>query len=49
LGLPVSDGLPKEVFALMDLNPQPKRGQPSVQYIPILYEPPRRRPERALS
>ncbi|MBI5166281.1 MAG: hypothetical protein HY998_00885 [candidate division NC10 bacterium] len=37
LGLPVRKGLPEEVYALMDLYPQPSQRRPSVQYIPIPY------------
>ncbi|MGZ6387632.1 MAG: SDH family Clp fold serine proteinase [Ktedonobacterales bacterium] len=47
LGLPVSDGVPNTVFDLMALYPQPMRGQPSVQYIPVPYERQIRRSERA--
>ena len=36
LGLKVSVDMPEEVYALMDLYPQPS-GQPSVQYIPVPY------------
>lgn len=45
LGLPVTLGLPSEVYALMDLYPQPGVRRPSVQYIPVPYrreeQPPR--------
>lgn len=34
LGLTVKCGLPREVYELMDLYPQPGRRRPSVQYIP---------------
>jgi ClpP class serine protease len=37
LGLPVTLGLPNEVYALMDLYPQPGLRRPSVQYIPVPY------------
>ncbi|SHE32254.1 serine protease, ClpP class [Desulforamulus putei DSM 12395] len=37
LGLPVSTSLPPEVFAIMDLYPQPPQRRPSVQYIPLPY------------
>lgn len=50
LGLPVSSDLPGEVYALMDLYPQPAQRRPSVQYIPLPYrreiEPVRREPFR---
>lgn len=46
LGLPVSCGLPTEVFALMELYPQPAGRRPSVQYVPIPDERPPRRGER---
>ncbi len=39
LGLNVSTDVPKEVYALMDLYPQPA-GTPSVQYIPVPYQRP---------
>lgn len=44
LGFPVRRELPLEVYALMDLYPQPRQARPSVQYIPIPY---RREPEPA--
>ncbi len=37
LGLPVQSEMPREVYALMSLYPQPVRRQPSVQYIPVPY------------
>ncbi|MEW6574644.1 MAG: hypothetical protein AB1374_13550 [Bacillota bacterium] len=37
LGLPVSTDLPKEIYALMELYPQPGQRRPSVQYIPLPY------------
>jgi ClpP class serine protease len=37
LGLPVRVGLPTEVYALMELYPQPAQRRPSVQYIPVPY------------
>jgi len=39
MGLPVTAGLPKTIYSLMDLYPQPQGGRPSVQYIPMPYEP----------
>ena len=36
LGLKISTDVPEEVYALMDLYPQPS-GSPSVQYIPVPY------------
>lgn len=39
LGLPISVGLPKSIYKLMDLYPQPPMGRPSVQYIPTPYKP----------
>ncbi len=39
MGLPVTAGLPKIIYNLMDLYPQPQGGRPSVQYIPMPYEP----------
>ncbi|HIK53664.1 MAG TPA: hypothetical protein IGS37_00540 [Synechococcales cyanobacterium M55_K2018_004] len=38
LGLPVTAGLPREIYDLMDLYPQPPQGRPSVQYIPMPYQ-----------
>ncbi|MEW5762667.1 MAG: enoyl-CoA hydratase-related protein [Bacillota bacterium] len=37
LGLPVSNDVPKEIYNLMDLYPQPPQRRPSVQYIPLPY------------
>lgn len=37
LGLPVTAGLPKDIYTLMDMYPQPMAGRPSVQYIPMPY------------
>ncbi|MBF2065706.1 MAG: hypothetical protein IGS39_14975 [Calothrix sp. C42_A2020_038] len=37
MGLPVSVGLPRLIYDLMDLYPQPQGGRPSVQYIPMPY------------
>lgn len=42
LGLPVTTGIPEEVYQLMDLYPQTTQRRPSVQYIPLPYEPPQR-------
>jgi len=39
LGLPITTGLPRAIYGLMDLYPQPMTGRPSVQYIPMPYEP----------
>jgi ClpP class serine protease len=39
LGLPVSVGLPNSIYNLMELYPQPQGGRPSVQYIPMPYQP----------
>ena len=38
MGLPVSVGLPNEVYELMDLYPQPQPRRPSVQYVPLPYD-----------
>lgn len=38
MGLPVTAGLPKAIYNLMDLYPQPQGGRPTVQYIPMPYE-----------
>ncbi len=37
LGLPVSNEMPEEVYALMSLYRQPAQRRPSVQYIPVPY------------
>jgi ClpP class serine protease len=39
LGLPITVGLPKAIYNLMELYPQPQGGRPSVQYIPMPYQP----------
>ncbi|PSF35706.1 hypothetical protein C7H19_15835 [Aphanothece hegewaldii CCALA 016] len=39
LGLPITVGLPKSIYDLMELYPQPQGGRPSVQYIPMPYQP----------
>ncbi len=38
MGLPVTVGLPVEIYNLMDLYPQPMMGRPTVQYIPMPYQ-----------
>ncbi|MFH7025786.1 MAG: hypothetical protein ACHBN1_10370 [Heteroscytonema crispum UTEX LB 1556] len=38
MGLPVTVGLPRVIYDLMDLYPQPQGGRPSVQYIPMPYD-----------
>jgi ClpP class serine protease len=38
-GLPVSTDLPREVYELMTLYPQPAQRRPSVEYVPMPYEP----------
>jgi ClpP class serine protease len=40
LGLKVSAGIPPEIYALMDLYPQPPHRRPSVQYVPLPYQGP---------
>ena len=40
IGLPVTVGLPREIYELMDLYPQPMAARPSVQYIPLPYQNP---------
>jgi ClpP class serine protease len=37
LGFPVRRDVPVEVYALMDLYPQPRHGRPSVQFVPLPY------------
>lgn len=39
LGLPITVGLPTSIYSLMDLYPQPQGGRPTVQYIPMPYQP----------
>lgn len=46
LGLPVTIGLPVDVYRLMELYPQPSQRQASVQFIPIPYQQPDRQPTR---
>jgi ClpP class serine protease len=48
MGLPVSEDVPADVYALMSLYPQPRGRRPSVQYIPMPYAPqqPQPAPER---
>lgn len=38
MGLPITVGLPVEIYNLMDLYPQPMMGRPTVQYIPMPYQ-----------
>ena len=38
MGLPITVGLPRSVYDLMDLYPQPQGGRPTVQYIPMPYD-----------
>jgi ClpP class serine protease len=38
-GLPVSEAMPQEVYALMDLYPQQTSHRPSVEFIPTPYHP----------
>ena len=37
LGLPVNSNMPENVLRMMELYPQPMRGQPSVEYVPVPY------------
>jgi ClpP class serine protease len=39
MGLPVSDGVPLEIYDLMDLYPQAGQHRPSVEYVPVPYTP----------
>ena len=43
LGLNAREGLPMEVYELMELYPQPPQRRPSVQYVPLPYQRPGRR------
>lgn len=38
MGLPITVGLPMQIYDLMELYPQPQGGRPSVQYIPLPYD-----------
>ncbi|HEY9763154.1 MAG TPA: hypothetical protein V6D07_11560 [Trichocoleus sp.] len=40
MGLPITAGLPMDIYTLMELYPQPMTGRPSVQYIPLPYQSP---------
>lgn len=42
LGLPVQEGLPEEIYELMELYPQPPQQRPTVEYVPFPYRPHRR-------
>jgi len=46
MGFPVNDQLPREIYDLMDLYPQSGLRRPSVEYIPVPYQPPTRNPLR---
>ena len=51
MGLPINVGLPRDIYNLMELYPQPQGGRPSVQYIPMPYserKPPLPIPNRPL-
>lgn len=41
MGLPVSTGLLREIYDLMQLYPQPGQRRPSVQFIPVPYHRPK--------
>jgi hypothetical protein len=47
LGLPVRVGVPKEERELMDLFPQPRGREPSVEYVPTPTDRRRVRPRRS--
>lgn len=38
MGLPVNKGIPRQIYQLMELYPQPQQRRPSVQYVPVPYE-----------
>jgi ClpP class serine protease len=46
MGLPVSEDMPKEIYALMDLYPQAGQRRPSVEFIPTPYRPSPGRPSQ---
>jgi ClpP class serine protease len=37
LGFPVAEDMPKEIYQFMSYFPQPKRSEPTVQYVPAPY------------
>ena len=45
-GLPVTCQMPRSVYELMELYPQPPQRRPSVQYVPVPYRAPRPEPAR---
>lgn len=47
MGLPVSVGILREIYELMELYPQPPQRRPSVQYIAMPYKRPMRRDDEA--
>jgi ClpP class serine protease len=47
LGLPVTTGLPREAYDLMELFPQEGRRRPSVQFVPLQPPPAAERPRRS--
>ena len=46
LGLPVTTEMPRDVYELMRLYPQPIRTRPSVEYVPVPYRRPTEPPPR---
>lgn len=46
LGLNINCCLPKEIYELMELYPQPEQRRPSVQYIPLPYDAPKKAIEK---
>ena len=42
IGLPIKKDIPKEIYQLMELFPQPVRYQPSVEFLPIPKHSPKR-------
>lgn len=42
MGLNINCGVPKEIYELMELYPQPEQRRPSVQYIPLPYDIPKK-------
>lgn len=45
-GLTICEGLPEEIYTLMELYPQPPQRRPSVQYIPLPYGREREKPRQ---
>jgi len=42
MGLNINCQVPQEIYELMELYPQPQQRRPSVQYIPLPYDAPKK-------